>query len=128
MAVKRDKWSSKMGFILAASGSAVGLGNIWRFPYVTYENGGGAFVLLYILFIVMLGLPVMLMELSIGRKANSNPVGALKKLGGGYWSILGFLFVITGVAILSYYGVIAGWTVGYLVRSAICRSGMQCVR
>lgn len=117
MAGERDSWSSKLGFILAASGSAVGLGNVWRFPYVTYENGGAAFVLLYVFFVAMIGLPVMLLELSVGRLAQSNPIGAFHKLARGPWIWVGYMFVLTGVAILSYYGVIAGWTVGYLVKA-----------
>lgn len=117
MAVKRDAFSTRLGFILAASGSAVGLGNIWRFPYITQDNGGGAFVLIYLAFVAIVGFSVMLLELSIGRRTQSNPVGALGSLGGGPWRALGYLFVATGVVILSYYGVVAGWTVGYLVKS-----------
>jgi NSS family neurotransmitter:Na+ symporter len=105
-----------LGFILAASGSAVGLGNIWRFPYVTQENGGGIFVLLYLACVFFIGFPVMLGELTLGRHAEKNPVGAYRSISRG-WSFLGYLGVLTGAAILSYYGVVAGWTVGYLVKS-----------
>ncbi len=113
----RAQWNSKLGFILAAAGSAVGLGNIWRFPYVTQENGGGIFVLLYLVAVVFIGLPVMLAELTIGRHTQLNPVGAFKKLG-PRWKFIGVLGVATGAGILSYYSVVAGWTVGYMVKSA----------
>jgi NSS family neurotransmitter:Na+ symporter len=113
----RAHWGSKIGFILAAAGSAVGLGNIWRFPYVVNENGGGIFVFLYLMAIVFLGLPVMLAELTIGRHTEKNPVGAFGAIAPG-WKIVGYVGVITGVAILSYYGVVAGWTVGYVMKSA----------
>jgi NSS family neurotransmitter:Na+ symporter len=111
---KRGLWTSKMGFILAAAGSAIGLGNIWRFPYVTGENGGATFVLIYIFFILIIGLPVMISELTIGRKTRKNPFGAFKNLKpGGYWKLAGGLGVITGTLILSFYSVVAGFTIGY---------------
>jgi len=114
----RGQWSSKIAFIFAAAGSAVGLGNIWRFPYVTGENGGGAFVFLYLLVIVLLGFPVMLLELSMGRASEKNPVGAFRVLRpGSPWVFVGFMGVLTGIAILSYYTVIAGWTIAYLIKS-----------
>ncbi len=112
----RGHWGSKLGFVLAAAGSAVGLGNIWRFPYVTQENGGGAFVLFYILAILVIGLPVMLGELTIGRHSQKNPVGAYRKIA-PRWSFVGVLGVVTGIAILSYYSVVAGWTLGYVIKS-----------
>ncbi len=116
--IQRDKWGSKIGFILAASGSAIGLGNIWRFPYVTGENGGAAFVLLYIVFVILIGTPVMIAELTVGRNTQLNPYGAFKKLAPGtLWPLLGLLGVITGIGILSYYSVIAGWTFGYFVKT-----------
>ncbi len=113
----RGNWGSKFGFILAAAGSAIGLGNIWRFPYVAGENGGAAFVFIYILFVLLIGLPVMIAELSIGRRTQKNPVGAFKKLfPKSMWKIVGGLGVITGLCILSFYGVIAGYTFGYFVK------------
>ncbi len=112
----RAHWGSKLGFVLAAAGSAIGLGNIWRFPFVTQQNGGGIFVLIYILFVAIIGFPVMLGELTIGRHTQKNPVGAYKSLAKG-WVWLGYLCVAGGIGILSYYGVVAGWTVGYLVKS-----------
>src|SRR5210317_1723171 len=104
-------WSSRWVFILAAAGSAVGLGNIWRFPYTAGENGGGAFVLVYLAFVLLIGVPVVLSELSIGRFTKLNPVGAFKKLApGSKWKWLGGLGVLTGFGILAFYSVIAGWT------------------
>lgn len=114
----RGVWGSRMGFVLAAAGSAIGLGNIWRFPYATGQNGGAAFVLLYILFVILIGAPVMIAELAIGRNTQLNPVGAFRKLApGSLWTVVGMLGVATGVGILSYYSVIAGWTVGYFVKT-----------
>ena len=114
---ERGNWGSKIGFILAAAGSAIGLGNIWRFPYVAGENGGAAFVLIYILFVVLIGLPVMIAELSIGRNTEKNPVGAFKALfPKSFWKAVGGLGVITGICILSFYAVIAGYTVGYFIK------------
>lgn len=111
----RGQWSGKLGFILAAAGSAIGLGNIWRFPYTAGENGGGAFVLIYLIFVFAIGVPVVLAELSIGRKTERNPVGAFKALvPGSLWPWLGGLGILTGFAILSFYSVLAGWTLSYL--------------
>ncbi len=119
MEANRGEWSSKIGFILAASGSAIGLGNIWRFPYIVGENGGGAFVLLYIAFVIIIGLPYMLGELALGRKYKKNPVGAINEIKPkSYWKFAGLLGIITGVGILSFYGVIAGWTIGYIYKMA----------
>ena len=109
----REKFSSKLGFTLAAVGSAVGLGNMWRFSYMAAENGGAAFVMLYILMTALVGLPVMLAEMTIGRGAQNSPIRALAHFGGKAWQPLGILFVAAGVIILAYYGVIAGWTARY---------------
>lgn len=109
----RERWSSRTGFILAAVGSAVGLGNMWRFSYLAAENGGAAFVVLYLLLTLVVGLPVMLAELAIGRGSGKSPVAALAHFGGNAWKPLGWLFVASGLLILSYYSVIAGWTVRY---------------
>ena len=115
----RGQWSSKFGFILAAAGSAIGLGNIWRFPYIVGENGGAAFLLLYLIFIFIIGLPYMLSELALGRKFQLNPVGAIDKIRNkSLWKFVGYLGVLTGAGILSFYGVIAGWSVGYIVKTA----------
>jgi NSS family neurotransmitter:Na+ symporter len=117
--IKRGTWGSKIAFIFAATGSAIGLGNIWRFPTMVSQHGGAVFVLVYILAVALIGFTVMLAELTIGRHAQKNPVGAI-----GYikprtpWKIIGYLGVITGVCILSYYSVVAGWTIGYMVKTA----------
>ena len=109
----REQWTGRTGFILAAVGSAVGLGNMWRFSYLTAEKGGAAFVLLYLVFTALVGLPVMLAELTIGRGSQRSPVLALEHYGGRAWKPLGVVFVAAGFLILSYYSVIAGWAVRY---------------
>lgn len=114
----RESWNTRLGFIFAAIGSAVGLGNIWRFPYMTAESGGASFVLLYLFLLFLIGIPVMIAEFVIGRKTRRSPVKALASAGRYDWSPLGFLFVATGFIILSYYSVIAGWTLQYMVDSA----------
>jgi len=120
MDANRGQWNSKLGFIMAAAGSAIGLGNIWRFPYVAGENGGGAFVLLYIGFVFVIGLPYMFAELSLGRATQKNPVGAIQKIiPGSFWKIGGYLGVLIGIGILSFYGVIAGWTLLYIYKMII---------
>ena len=113
---RRGQWGSRLGFIMAASGSAIGLGNIWRFPYATGANGGGAFVFIYLVCTLVLGLTVMWAELAVGRATQRNPVGAFRVLApGSPWVLIGYLGLVTGAGILSYYGVVAGWTLGYLV-------------
>ncbi len=120
MTTDRGQWSSKLGFIFAAAGSAIGLGNIWRFPYIAGENGGAAFVFTYLVCVIAIGLPVMLAELALGRATQRNPVGAIEAVRpGSVWKFVGILGVLTGVAILSYYAVIAGWTIGYMISSAL---------
>ncbi len=114
----RGIWGSRFAFVLAAAGSAVGLGNIWGFPTAAAQNGGGGFVLIYILCILLVGLPVMLAEMVIGRAGEKNPVGALKHLKKGTpWYFVGVLGVVTGFVILSFYTVIAGWTVYYFIQA-----------
>lgn len=110
MTNQREHWGSRIGFILAATGSAVGLGNLWKFPYITWHNNGGAFVLVYLLAVIIIGWPIMMAEILIGRKAQSSPVPAFEKLSGKKWSLVGWLGVLTGFVILGYYCVIAGWT------------------
>ncbi len=109
----REAFGSRAGFILAAAGSAVGLGNMWRFPYQASEGGGAAFVLVYIALTLALGIPLMLAEFGIGRRGQSAPIGSLRKLVGRPWGPVGYLFVAAGLLILAYYSVIAGWTVRY---------------
>lgn len=114
----RATWTSQFAFVLAAAGSAVGLGNIWGFPYATAQNGGGTFVLIYLICILLVGLPVMLAEMVIGRAGERNPVGALKHLKPGTpWFAVGVLGVVTGLVILSFYSVIAGWTIFYFFQA-----------
>jgi len=118
MTIAREHWGSRFGFVMAAAGSAVGLGNIWRFPYVTGTNGGGAFLLIYLGIIVAFGVSLALAEMVVGRTAQRNPVGAFRALGGKRWAGVGFLGVFTGFIILSFYIVVAGWTLAYVVRAA----------
>ena len=111
-------WSSRLAFVLAATGSAVGLGNIWRFPYITSENGGGAFVLVYLICIALVGLPVMFAEIVIGRRGRMSPVNSMRELADDVgasraWMGLGFLGIVAGFLILSFYSVVAGWTLHY---------------
>jgi len=155
----REHWSSRWGFILAAAGSAIGLGSIWRFPYITGENGGGAFVLVYLICVAAVGIPVMICEIAMGRNTQRNPVGCFNQLtppasllahflGGGLvvtgiallcfkawgwgavtlllgglvfwksWRVVGIAGVVAGFLILSYYSVIGGWSIGYVVKAA----------
>jgi len=115
----RGEWRSRVGFILAAAGSAIGLGNIWRFPAETARHGGAAFLVVYLGAVLLVGLPVMVAELAIGRRTRRNPVGAFLVLKERTpWWLVGALGVVTGVAILSFYSVVAGWTVGYLIKAA----------
>ena len=115
---ERGSWGSRTGFILAASGSAIGLGNIWRFPYVVGENGGAAFVVIYLAFVFLIGAAVMLGELALGRRTERNAAGAFEATAPGtLWKLVGLMGIVTGVAILSFYGVIAGWTVGYFFKT-----------
>lgn len=111
----RGSWSGKLGFVLAAAGSAVGLGNIWRFPYMAAEGGGGVFVLVYLACVLGIGVPVLFTELALGRATERNPVGAFKALAPrSAWPLVGAMGVLAGFFILAFYSVIAGWTVGYL--------------
>lgn len=112
-------WSSRWTFILAATGSAVGLGNIWKFPYIAGENGGGAFVLVYLLCILMVGIPIMVAEVMLGRCGRHSPINTMRYLTEkaglhGAWNAIGWLGVVAGLMILSYYAVIAGWALHYI--------------
>lgn len=116
----RGQWGSSLGFIMAAAGSAVGLGNIWRFPYLTGENGGGAFVFLYLLCVLLIGIPLLLNEIALGRKSGKNPVGAIRDTGGNKaWQVAGVLCILVCFCVFSYYSVIAGWTLGYIFTELI---------
>src|SRR6056297_1104292 len=115
---KRENWTSKLGFILAASGSAIGLGNIWRFPYITGTNGGAIFLLIYLAVIFLIGYPIIVSEMTIGRRTQKNPIGAFKSLvPNSPWWLVGGLGVLTGFIILSYYSVVAGWAMSYVFKS-----------
>ncbi len=109
----RGQWASNIGFILAAAGSAVGLGNIWKFPYLAGANGGGAFVVIYLLMIVIIGSVIMLGEMAIGRNTHLSSVGAYKKLS-EKWAFVGFIGVVVGFCILAFYSVIGGWVLNYI--------------
>lgn len=122
----RGNWNSKLGFILAAAGSAVGLGNIWRFPTEVASNGGGAFLLIYLLCCFAIGFPVMVAELSIGRSTDRNPVGAFKALSSNkFYPLIGFWGVLCGVMILSFYTVVAGWTFSYVFEEIFFFTGLE---
>lgn len=111
----RDGFSGKLGFILAATGSAVGLGNIWRFPYLAGQNGGAIFLLVYLICIFLLCYPIMVGEIAIGRSAGRDAYGSYTKLGGKRWGLLGLFGILAGVFILSFYNVVAGWAFGYFL-------------
>lgn len=112
---QRGTWGSRAGFILAASGSAVGLGNIWGFPTQVGQGGGAVFVLIYLVCVVLICLPIMVAELVLGRRAQLDPVGAFSTLRpGSSWWLVGALGVLAGAGILSFYSVIAGWSVAYI--------------
>jgi len=116
-------WSTRLAFILAAAGSAVGLGNIWRFPYTAGEYGGGAFVLVYLLCVAGIGIPIMMAEILLGRRGRQSPINTMRTLAEREgkpvaWSLLGWMGILAGFLILSFYSVIAGWTLAYAVRAA----------
>jgi NSS family neurotransmitter:Na+ symporter len=120
---RRGHWTGRWSFVLAAAGSAVGLGNIWKFPYMAGENGGSAFVLVYLACIVIVGLPVMMAEILLGRRAQRNPamaMGLLAREAGASvkWRFVGIAGIVAGAIILSYYSVVAGWMLDYLVRAS----------
>ena len=114
-----NRWSSRYAYILAATGAAVGLGNIWKFPYIMGENGGGAFVFVYLLCIFLIGIPVMMAEVVIGKRGRSTPANAIAHVAtesghSSHWSIIGTIGVLAGFLILSFYAVIAGWAAAYV--------------
>ena len=116
-------WSNRWLFVLAAAGSAVGLGNIWKFPYIAGENGGGAFVLIYLVCVAFVGIPIMMSEVMLGRAGRSSPIHAVRELvyqakAHRYWVAIGWLGVLAGFLILSYYAVIAGWSLNYILLTA----------
>ncbi len=112
----RGRFTNRFGFIAAAAGSAVGLGNIWKFPFEVANGGGAAFVIMYLIFCFILCFPVMVTEIAIGRKTEKDPVGAFKALGFPRWNFIGKMGVLAGLLILSFYNVVAGWAFGYFVQ------------
>ena len=120
MAAKRIGFGSKLGIVLATAGSAVGLGNVWRFPYLTGENGGAAFLLIYIICIFLLGIPGMVSEFVIGRHGQANAARSYDKLSQGRsWRWVGYLGIVTASIILGFYAVVAGWCLQYLYASIL---------
>ena len=119
MQKQREHWSTHLGFILAAAGSAIGLGTLWKFPYVTGQNGGGVFVLIYILCTFLIGIPVFMANLISGRKAQRGAVGIFDTLAhhSVIWKAAGWLGVISSFLIMSFYSVVAGWGLNYVLMS-----------
>ena len=120
---RHGMWSSRWLFVLAAAGSAVGLGNIWKFPYIAGENGGGAFVLVYLVCVALVGVPIMIAEVLIGREGRQSPINTMRFLTQQHhkrpaWVLIGWMGVLAGFLILSYYAVIAGWAIYYILRMA----------
>ena len=117
--MKRDSFGSSFGVLVAMAGSAVGLGNLWRFPYLVGTNGGAAFIIIYLAIVFVLALPIMYSEFIIGRRAQSNVYGAFKKLApGSKWGITGALAIICCIMVVSFYSVVGGWTIDYMVKAA----------
>lgn len=118
--MKRESWGSRLGFIFAVAGSAVGLANIWRFPYIVGQHGGAAFILIYLFFLFVMGFSVLISEILIGRKTQTSPSGAFAELGKKkIWSIPGKMTILTGFLVSGFYSAIAGWILGYLVESIL---------
>ncbi|MFC6988974.1 sodium-dependent transporter [Haloplanus sp. GCM10025708] len=115
---ERETWASRVGFILAAVGSAVGLGNIWQFPFQTGQNGGAAFIVVYLLAVLLIGFPAMLVEFVVGRRAERNPIDAFERLGHGDWKVVGIIGTATAFWILAFYSVVGGWVIRYIAGSA----------
>jgi NSS family neurotransmitter:Na+ symporter len=118
MSANRETWTTRVGFILAAVGSAVGLGNIWQFPFQTGNNGGAAFLVVYLAAVFLIGFPTMLVEFVIGRRAERNPIDAFERLGKRGWKVAGLLGAATAFWILSFYSVVGGWVIRYVYGSA----------
>ncbi|SIR24009.1 neurotransmitter:Na+ symporter, NSS family [Peribacillus simplex] len=115
---KQDQWTSKLGFILAAAGSAIGLGAIWKLPYMTGANGGGVFFLLFVLFTVLIGAPILIAEFTIGRNAQKDAISAYKHIAPGKpWALIGYGGVVASIILLSFFSVVGGWIISYLARS-----------
>ena len=118
--LERANFGSRLGVILATAGSAVGLGNVWRFPYMAGENGGAVFIMIYVVCVLLLGIPCMISEFIVGRHGRANTARAFRTLSGGNaWSLIGYMGVLTGFLITGYYAVVAGWCVQYIWSSLI---------
>lgn len=116
--MSREHWGSKLGFILAVAGSAIGLGNIWRFPYIAGNNGGAAFILVYLVCLLAIGFPVFIAEITMGRRAQTDPAGTFRLLGRtGLWGGVGMLTIVTGCIVSAFYSAVAGWVLGYFVEA-----------
>src|SRR5918996_1890881 len=118
----RESWASRFGFIMATAGFAVGLGNIWRFPYLTGMNGGGAFLIVYLAIALLIGIPLFAAEIGLGRKAQLTPIAGMRKLtgrAGSPWNLVGWLGVAAAFLIITYYFVLIGWVLIYVLRTAI---------
>lgn len=114
----RATWGSRIGFILAVAGSAIGLANIWRFPYIVGKHGGAAFIVIYLCCLALMGFPVFISEILIGRSTQTSPKGAFQKLGRSrLWAYGGFLTILTGFLVSSFYSAVAGWILGYLIEA-----------
>ena len=115
---KREGFGSSFGVLVAMAGSAVGLGNLWRFPYLVGTNGGAAFIIIYLAFVLLLALPIMYSEFVIGRRSQANVFGAYKVLAPGTkWCNIGFIYVLCSITIISFYSVVGGWTIDYLIKA-----------
>lgn len=116
--MKRESFKSRIGFLLVSAGCAIGIGNVWRFPYVTGENGGGLFVLLYLLFLIIMGLPVLTMELAVGRASRKSAVLGYKELEkkGSKWHIHGWIAILGCYVLMMYYTTVSGWMVSYFFK------------
>ena len=114
---KRDGFASSFGVLVAMAGSAVGLGNLWRFPYLVGTNGGAAFIIIYLAIVFVLAMPIMYSEFVIGRRAQSNVYGAFRKLApGSGWGIIGAMAILCCILVVSFYSVVGGWTIDYLFK------------
>ena len=114
----RERLGSRLGFIMLSAGCAIGCGNVWKFPWMCGQNGGGSFMLIYILCLLLLGLPAMIMELSVGRAAQTSPIYMYEKLshGGNHWRIPGVICLIGNVSLIAFYSVVTGWIIYYFVK------------
>jgi len=122
----RETWATRAGFILAAAGSAVGLGNIWRFPWVTADNGGSAFLMVYLGIVLLVGVPGLLGEFVVGRRGKKSPVGSFRDLSGSRaWGLWGVFYVFTAIALISFYSVVGGWILRYFGESALGLVGSE---